>query len=193
MRTLAYLIMFFGALWCLLGGYYFWLENHQNNLTFENYHVTKVAAATAKTEDKQSTPKQIMIDDLNIELPLIRAKVEGDKWETTHNGASYLSSSPIPGNTGNSIVYGHNWTRLFGNLVYAKPGQAIKIAFDDGSVRRFVIKETSTVLPTASNILDSSTDKRITLYTCTGFLDSKRFVVVATLDENPSFADVNIN
>ena len=62
-----------------------------------------------------------------------------------------------------------------------KPGDRIEIAFSDGSIREFVVAYTTTVNPGQVEILKDSEDSRLTLYTCTGFLDSKRFVVTAKL------------
>jgi LPXTG-site transpeptidase (sortase) family protein len=189
MKTSSALLIIFGILWLLLGGYYLWLKNSPDRLSFKNYKQIQIEPDESESE-KKSLPKRIIINDLNINIPLIPAKVDNDKWETTHDGASYLVSSPIPGNTGNSIVYGHNWTSILGNLVNTKPGHEIKIIFADGSQKRFIVNSTSTVNPTDSSVLAQTEDQRITLYTCTGFLDSKRFVVVAFLDKNPSFTNI---
>ena len=44
-----------------------------------------------------------------------------------------------------------------------------------------MIEYTQVVTPDQTHILAPSDDRRVTLYTCTGFLDRKRFVVTATL------------
>lgn len=189
MKALSRLLIFFGIVWCLMGGYYVSLRYLPNSLQFETYKHETVSVE--KSQEKQSTPTYIKIEDLQISLPIVPAKVENDIWETTNTGASYLVSSPIPGNKGNSIIYGHNWANLFGNLTKAIPGQVVEIGYADGSKKRFIIEYTSVVAPVEASILESSNDKRITLYTCTGFFDSKRFVVVAMYDEkNLSFAEV---
>jgi sortase (surface protein transpeptidase) len=50
---------------------------------------------------------------------------------------------------------------------------------NDGVKKEFKVEYTATVDPSQTYIIDNTKDTRITLYTCTGFLDSKRFVVVA--------------
>lgn len=182
MKILSYLLIIFGILWCLLGGYYLWLKNDPNRLNFQNFE-QKQAVLPSDEKKETSKPARVIIKDLGINLALLPAKIENNAWGTTYDGASYLASSPIPGNSGNSIIYAHNWTSLFGRLPNAKPGQTVEIEFTDGSKKKFVIAYTSTVLPTESSILKDSQDKRITLYTCTGFLDAKRFVVVALLEK----------
>jgi len=102
-------------------------------------------------------------------------------WPTSTSGAEYLTSSPLPGSMGNSIIYAHDWVSLFGPLRSAKVGQKVVVTYPDKTKKTFVIAYTTIVPSNQASILASSTDKRITLYTCTGFLDSQRFVAVAIL------------
>ncbi|MGB2731849.1 MAG: sortase, partial [Microgenomates group bacterium] len=52
----------------------------------------------------------------------------------------------------------------------------------NGMKRTFIVQVTANVSPDQTNVLKQSHDKRLTLYTCSGFLDTQRFVVVATLE-----------
>jgi len=126
-------------------------------------------------------PELLIVKDLNINLPIYPAQINDGKWEATGKGVSYLSSSPIPGELGNSVFYGHNWKSILGDLTKAKPGQTIEILYADGTKKEFEIMFTQVVTPDQTQILEESNDIRITLYTCTGFLDTKRFVVTAIL------------
>src|SRR5205085_1705665 len=117
-------------------------------------------------------PVEIIIPSLSIDLPIIPSKITNNTWETTMKGVSYLTSSPIPGNKGNSILYGHNFWNLLGKLPQSKPGQEIDIVYSDRSEKKFVIQYTSVVSPNQIDILKPTQDNRITIYTCTGFLDT---------------------
>ncbi len=130
-----------------------------------------------------SKPSSLEIVNLNIHLPVIPSTITDGQWETTPDGVSYLTTSPIPGDIGNSILYGHNWPSLLGRLPQIKPGNTIHIHYTDGSIKTFKVSTTAIVRPDQISILDQTKDKRITLYTCTGFLDSQRFVVVALLKD----------
>jgi LPXTG-site transpeptidase (sortase) family protein len=153
-----------------------WLRTAPTRLNFDSYAQQQTASVAQK-----AFPQRMIIGDLSVDLPLYPSSVVNNTWETTTKGASYLRSSPLPGEKGNSIIYGHNWLNLLGPLVAIKPGETIEIAFSDNSRKRFVVDYTSVVNPNESSILAPSQDNRITVYTCTGFLDSKRFVAVATL------------
>lgn len=168
------------GIFCLfLAGYYFWQRGDPQRLAFKLNE--NLASGQSRTGDPK--PTQLIIKDVNINLAVFPATIKNNKWEATTEGVSYLSSSPLPGEEGNSILYGHNWSGLLGSLVKAKPGQEIQVAFDNSTQRTFRIEYMLIVNPTETYVLKQTRDRRITLYTCTGFLDRKRFVVVAILKE----------
>ncbi len=155
-------------------------------LFWQRYNPQRLAFAVSEVSSKQGltgsqTPIEIIIKDIRLDLPIIPAKIEKGNWEATTKGVSFLSSSPVPGSVGNSILYGHNWPNLLGNILKLKTGQEIKIKFSDGSTKLFVIDSTVLVSPKEVSILAPSKTAQITLYTCTGFLDNKRFVIKAKL------------
>lgn len=145
------------------------------------YRLAFVSAPQIQNSASLNTPTRIVIEDLKIDAPIRSAQKDGKKWQTFTDAVSYLSTSPAPGEEGNSILYGHNWKNLLWDLKKAKVGQKITVKYIDGSEKSFITKYIQEVKPDQTSILDKSSDKRITLYTCSGFLDTKRFVVVATL------------
>jgi len=164
---LGFALLFFGA-------YLVFERYNPKRLGFEN--VSQAVISSSNTY-----PKKIFIPKLSIELGIYPAKIINNNWEATTQGVSYLASSPVPGEAGNSILYGHNFPNLLGSLPKIKPGDKIVIVLNSGEEKTFVVKYTQIVTPQQTEILKSSNDTRITLYTCTGFLDSKRFVATATL------------
>jgi LPXTG-site transpeptidase (sortase) family protein len=155
--------------------YAYYLTQVPATLAFSNYTSEKTIEANGLAPDR------ITITDLGIDLPVYQATIVNNVWPTTTKGASYLTTSPLPGSMGNSIIYAHNWESLFGHLRNAKVGEKVVVTFPDKTKKTFVIAYTSIVPSNQASILAASTDKRITLYTCTGFLDSERFVAVAIL------------
>jgi len=172
----ANLFIVFGLILLVSASYFLWQRYNPKRLSFNISNLT-----TQKVNGQDSRPQAvaILIEDLNIKLPIFPAKLENGKWEATTKGVSYLVDSPLPGETGNSILYGHNWPSILGSLSLAKPGQEIVILYSDGTNARFTIKYTQVVTPDQTEILAPTADSRLTLYTCVGFADSKRLVVVA--------------
>jgi LPXTG-site transpeptidase (sortase) family protein len=156
-------------------------RNNPKRVAFTN--VVTQANASEVHKEITALPTNIHIQSVNISLPIIPAKIANGTWELTTQGVSYLTDSPIPGEVGNSILYGHNWNNLLGDLPKVKPGDWIDITYSDGTSRHFEIEYTITVTPDQTHILAPSKDRRITLYTCTAFLDTKRFVAVALLKD----------
>lgn len=175
MRTFASFLILFGIITLIFVSYLIFQRVNPYRLSFaylsQNQNNSQLA----------NPPLELIINDLNINLPIKSVQLDGKKWPVSQDAVSYLTSSPVPGQEGNSILYGHNWKNLLGNLKKAKVGQKITVKFTNGSEKVFITNYIQEVTPDQTGILDKSSDTRITLYTCSGFLDSKRFVVVATL------------
>lgn len=158
---------------------FLWERNNPSRIAFTEYQPTNYS-------NYNVIPVRIRIPSLNIDLPIIEATINKNKWATTNDGVSYLETSPLPGYKGNSILYGHNWNNLLGKLKYIKPGEKIEIAYSNGTIKKFSVNTMGVVTPDQTHVLLPSKDVRITLYTCTGFLDSKRLVVTALLENTIS-------
>ena len=137
---------------------------------------------TPKFEEEISEdlfPSQIQIPRVRIDLLISPAKAEGEIWEISKDGASYLLGSGIPGRKGNSIIYGHNKNNLFGPIRWLERDDEIKVINRKGEEFIYKVKETKTVSPENIEVLAPTEEPTLTLYTCTGFADQKRLIVIA--------------
>ena len=175
---LANLLIILGIGFLLASAFLVWQRYNPRRSAFDGINEIEFSG---NKDGQNAHPIALSISDLEIYLPVVPANNTGGKWETTTKGVSYLTSSANPGETGNSIFYGHNWNNLLGNLTRAVPGQVIEIIYSDGGTKRFVVTHTQEVTSSQTQILNNSEDKRMTLYTCSGFLDTKRFVVTAEI------------
>ncbi len=166
------LFLIVGICFLAFAAYLLYQRNFTNPLTF------KTEPQVIQNIGVQ-LPKSIEIPSIKANLAIVPATIRGKSWETTSTGVSYLRTTPLPGSKGNSVIYGHNWKSILGDLPQVKPGQKIVITMNDGVKKEFKVEYTATVDPSQTYIIDNTKDTRITIYTCTGFLDSKRFVVVA--------------
>lgn len=182
-RALSKIFIVFGTTLIMVSGYLYYLRVQPSRLMIRSYTPSVLPTPEIHEIARLAAPTSIEIPTIKIYLPLIPAKIEKSKWETTTAGVSYLVSSPIPGQLGNSILYGHNWTSILGKLPQVKPGDNILIRYDNQTSKTFIIDSTAIISPTQIGILDQTDDRRITIYTCTGFLDTKRFVAVALLKD----------
>lgn len=176
----ANILLSIGVLMLILLSYLIYQRYNPQNLSF-NVSASEPASSTSSSGIK---PVGIQINSINLSLLINPSEIVNNKWTASTNGISYLKTSPVPGSQGNSILYGHNWPNLLGNLKKVKPGDKITIIYEGNSSREFEVEFLAEVSPSETSILENSSDTRITLYTCTGFLDSKRLVAVAKLLSN---------
>ena len=168
-----------GFLCFLTTGFLVWQRNDPGRLKFELDEVGAVEIG-----EKEVLPLFISIPGQKNELPIYLSSIRDSKWETTTRGVSLLSASAVPGETGNSIIYGHNWSNLLGSLANVGPGDEILIFYSNGDEKVFDVRFVQEVDPSNVSVLEETDDKRLTIYTCSGFLDRKRLVVTAFLRED---------
>lgn len=180
MKTgIANLLIIVGIFLLSLSSFRIWQRINPWNLKF-NFQQIPEESIQMKASNY---PVTLQIPQIGVDVPVIPAKISARSWEYTDNGVSFLATSPVPGEIGNSILYGHNWNNILGRLPRLKPGGEITVTLRDGSQKKFTVKYTTVVTPDQTHILAMTSDRRITIYTCTGFLDTKRFVVTAMLKE----------
>lgn len=141
------------------------------------------AQAETHIQEGSAQPEKIVIPALSLTLPVYPARLVNGTWETTKNGVSYAVDSPLPGSPGNSVFYGHNWPNLLGNLKKVMPGDKVIAVNGKGEEIGYTVVYTAVVAPMDTRISADTADSRLTIYTCTGFMDTKRLVVTAILDK----------
>lgn len=138
--------------------------------------------------DKKEAPAQVAAKPLKLYIPKMDrtlyvsdGKVIGDRWEISSTGVSYLTASAVPGQSGNSVIYGHNTIDALGGLWRVHEGDFVYVILNNGQFYKYQVFERREIDPSNVDILGQTTDSRLTIYTCSGFLDSARFVVVSRL------------
>ncbi|MEK7497462.1 MAG: sortase [Patescibacteria group bacterium] len=156
----------------IIGAYFLLYER-----TILSFSRTPEVAVT--TIGQKSKPVKVEIGDLNIDLPISESRIVNRIWEISKNGASHLNTSASPGEEGNIVIYGHNRKVVFGSLPYARVGTKIKLTTEDGKVHDYEVIKKDTVKPNNLMYVLPASEEILTIYTCTGFLDSMRAVLVA--------------
>lgn len=142
--------------------------------TFKNYQ-----PQTAVLGSLETTPKNLFIPDVLINLEVEQGSVEKNNWQISEVGASHLITSSSPSEGGNIVIYGHNWPNLLDKIRELKVGNVIFIISANGKSYNYQVTETLVVDPSEVWVLNQTSEEVLTIYTCTGFFDSKRFVVRA--------------
>jgi sortase A len=140
--------------------------------------VNAVAALDAHADEFGTTPVKLQISGI-LDLPIEAVPLVAGQWNVSESGANYLLDSARMGDAGNIIVYGHNWPELLGNLGKVAVGQEIVMTDESGQNRTYRVFSTSVEHPDDPRLLQPTETEVLTIYTCTGFMDSKRLVVQA--------------
>lgn len=141
-----------------------------------------VTEALPRVENNQPDPNfmptQITIAT-HIDLPIISGDFINQTWTDSKKEAIFYLGSTMPYHQGNTIIYAHNTHNLFGKLKQVKLGDSVSLRLLNEQTRQYQIVEIIEVDPSNTKPLQPSPEERLTLYTCSGWMDSKRLVVIA--------------
>jgi len=139
---------------------------------------------TVKTGAVKPTPKEnrIVIPSALIDQPVL----EGSGLWIIDNGGAWRKGLNVvsPKEVGNSVIVAHRFTYQkpdsgFYNLDKVRVGDKLAIYWE-GEELIYVVTETKTVPESAVDIERNTTDRILTLYTCTPIITAEnRLVVVA--------------
>jgi LPXTG-site transpeptidase (sortase) family protein len=151
-----------------------------NLINLEKSPITIDSSLLKLTLPKQP-PLRIVIPILKIDLPIVEAKVVNGLWELSETTASHGVGSANPGENGNVVIFAHAREKLFLPLKNILKNDLIYV-FTKDEWFRYRVDDIKNVLPTDTEVIKSSSDEILTLYTCSGFLDNKRLIVKAVPD-----------
>lgn len=123
-------------------------------------------------------PTRILIPSLNIDLEVTPSKVVKGYWEISEKTASFGLGSTIPGEVGNTVIFAHARDGLFLPLRKIKKDVHVYLLTKYGWYS-YQVKDTKLVKPTEIEVIAPTSDEILTLYTCSGFADTKRLIVKA--------------
>jgi sortase A len=130
------------------------------------------------TKAPPTAPTRIVIPAVGIDLPIVEAQVTDGFWQTSDTSASHGVGSANAGEAGNDVIFAHARDGLFAPLRNIKD-QSVVYLLTNNTWFRYQVTEINLVAPTQTEVIAPTPDETLTLYTCTGFLDSKRLIVVA--------------
>ncbi len=145
-----------------------------------SFHTANSPSAKVEVEKKlYAKPLSIEIASLKIVLPVAESGIVDGVWQISEKGASHLDTSANPGEGGNVVIYAHNKRVLFGPLRQIRKDAEITLVTEDGKSWNYKVVETVLVTPGDISFVTPRNAETLTLYTCAGFADSKRFIVIA--------------
>lgn len=134
--------------------------------------------AYAQPQQRPAKPTKIFIRWF-VDTAITDAVYTGTKWTVSPDTASYLLQSARPGEKGNIILYGHNTREILGNIRALKGGETVLLTTEDGVGHTYRVESMAEVPPNQTELLKPTDFEVLTIYTCSGLLDSQRFIVRA--------------
>lgn len=123
-------------------------------------------------------PIRVIIPELSIDLPIRQARVIEGFWEVFSDSAGWGEGTGIPGKIGNQVIFAHAREGLFLPLQSIKLGMKVYVLTENGWYE-YKVTEIKEVYPSQVEVIESTNEETLTLYTCSGFTDNKRLIVVS--------------
>ena len=127
---------------------------------------------------ENKVPVSVEFPDLNHQVGIVPNNVIDGQWQVSEKFANYLIGSGVIGEPGNIVIYAHERPLLFSKLHQLGPGDRVILKSPD-VVGEYQIVDARIVSPDNTDILQTSEQPILTLYTCNGWLDEDRLVVTA--------------
>lgn len=131
-------------------------------------------------------PVRIVIPSIKVDSVVKDVKLQIDTWQVADYAVGHHESSALPGQQGNVVMAGHRDIRgsVFRRLNELKPKDVI-LVYTNTKVYRYIVSSSRIVLPTAVEVMNQTSDYRLTLITCTPIgIASHRIIVVAQLESS---------
>ncbi len=136
---------------------------------------TQIIASKVNLESE--IPLRVIVDSVNIDIPIQESPFENGSWIAHEDSASYaLGTSPLNSETGNTLIFGHARSKIFKPLINAKLGDIVKV-YSNSEIYFYKIVDREVVSPYNIDALESPANYKITLLTCIGKNDESRLLL----------------
>ena len=174
-RLLIGLLLIFSGLF--IAAYNFQGSAIDTSATFENEPV-RIELTNNEDLAEAALPVRIIIPELGIDLDVQESKIVNGYWEVPEDKAAWGEGSGVPGYVGNQVIFAHARDGLFSNLENVETGMKIYVLTDDDWYT-YEVGEIKEVYPNQTEVIAPTEHEQLTLYTCSGYKDSKRLIVVS--------------
>jgi LPXTG-site transpeptidase (sortase) family protein len=147
-----------------------------DNLLLNNSR--EVSNIRGKKEEVKAPPFKVIVPSLGIDINVKEANVVKGFWEVFPEDAGWGKGSAYPEDKGNTVIFAHAREGMFLPLKKAKIGLSVYVITKD-KWYQYVINEIREVQPSQTEVIAATDSSVLTLYTCSGFSDSKRLIVIA--------------
>lgn len=170
-KMLAIILIWLGINSLIIQGLY---HNYQRKiLSFQ------VTPASQEALYRAAKPTRVSLPAVQIDLPVVETFIVDNIWQIPEDSVAHLASSARPGENSNIVMYGHNRWNILAKLHQLQLGAEIAVETDSGVKHTYVVNDIRVVGPSDVQYVLPTPDEKLTIYTCTGFFDSQRLIVIA--------------
>jgi len=138
----------------------------------------EITGFTLSANEEAKSPEKVVIPDLDIDLTVKPSRLIDGYWEVFSDSAGWGEGSGEPGKPGNQVIFAHARDGLFKPLNKASVGMNVYV-LTKKEWFSYEITNIKEVLPNQTEVIKPTDDEILTLYTCSGFADTKRLIVTA--------------
>ena len=100
----------------------------------------KVPAQASQDGLQVAKPLKLYIPRMSKMLEVSDGYAQGDRWEVSQTGVSYLTTSALP-RKGNTVIYGHNTKDILGGLWRVQEGDYIYVVLTNGDFVKYQVAQ----------------------------------------------------
>ena len=131
------------------------------------------------------TPVKIDIPSVSITQPVKQGSYDAStgQWTLSYHAVYWGDmTAPVNSQTGNTFIYGHDVSEIFGNLLKAQTGAKAIVTTDNGYQFTYTLQSSVAVDPTDTSLLQPTDKPTLTLQTCSGSWYQYRQIFTFSLD-----------
>jgi LPXTG-site transpeptidase (sortase) family protein len=136
----------------------------------------------AAPQMKTGHPVRVEAPTVGVDMPVVDGFYDGNsnEWTLYDDKAMFGAMTSQPNdNSGQTFIYGHATDRVFGKLLNMKIDQPVYVYTSNGYKFTYKLKETHTVSPSDTGILNYNGGPRLLLQTCVGtFSENRKFFIL---------------
>lgn len=179
---LSYLLTFVGFIAFTYGCYLLWLRFAPARFA----ELSSVAGVPFEIADSEASDSarlkavQLLVEEREMQVPLITGSVDAEgNWKLSNDAGLVIQSAGATASESGTIIYGHNFSRILGGLNKVQVGDEVELLLSDWSTEKYLVVDVAQVAPEDVISVVEGDERELVIYTCSGFLDSKRLVVRA--------------
>lgn len=134
----------------------------------------------------QEKPISLIVPKLKTNLTIKEGKYDAANasWTIDNEAAFYATITPSPNNSsGNTLIYGHNSSHIFGNLNKLDTNDVIQIETTNSKAFLYKLKEVKDVSPTDLSLFKYKGKPILTIQTCAGTWYERRRLFIFSFAE----------